>query len=126
MSADRAVNVVPFRRSVPGGVQSRDQRADQRRDQRRLMDAIYSAASLPVAAGDRETKLMASRLQVFGFIVIDEITANGDLRRLRPSESMRASAARPWRVSKPSFERPFAVPIPETDAFLFEAPRPIA
>jgi hypothetical protein len=116
MLADTAGNVVPFRRPVAYGA--------PRRDQKGLLDAVYSASSLPVGAGDRETKLMASRLQVFGFVVIDEVTSEGDLRRLRPSETMRAAAGRPWRVSKPSVNNPFAVAIPASDAFLFEPSRP--
>ena len=66
------------------------------------MEAIYSAGSLPLQAGDRESKMMAARLQVFGFVVIDEIQSDGTLRRLRPSESIEGRTGRPWRVSKPS------------------------
>lgn len=115
MSAYLTSNVIPFRRSAPAGLPKRDQKS--------FMDAVYMAASLPVAAEDSDTKMMASRLQVFGFVVIDELTPEGELRRLRPSESMRAAPGRPWRVSKPSFERPFAISIPATDAFLFEPQR---
>ena len=112
MAVDGSGNVVPFRRQVGF--------ARRPRDQKGLLEAVYAAASLPVAASDCETKLTASRLQVFGFVVIDEVTSEGDLRRLRPSESMRAATERPWRVSKPSAGRPLAVSIPASDAFLFE------
>ena len=69
------------------------------------MEAVYSAGSLPVVAEDRETKAMAARLQLFGFVVIDEIQANGSTRRLRSSQAIEVSLARPWRVSKPSAGR---------------------
>src|SRR6478609_7523128 len=89
-----ASNVIRF----PGGRAV----ASPRRDQRSLMDAVYAAGSLPIAAGDRATKVMATRLTIFGFVVIDEIQADGSTRRLRPSEVFHASTAWPWRVSKPS------------------------
>src|SRR5688500_4026896 len=73
-----------------------------RRDQKNLMEAVYSAGSLPVGADDRGTKAMAARLQLFGFVVIEEVAADGSTRRLRSSEAIDASPARPWRVSKPS------------------------
>ena len=107
-------NVVPFR-SVRKAI-------SPRRDQKGLMEAVYSAGSLPVQAGDRETKVMAARLQVFGFVVIDEIKPDGSLRRLRPSESIEGATGRPWRVSKPSFSG-LAVGIPDTDGSIFE-PQP--
>ena len=90
-----------------------------RRDQRSLMDAIYAAGSLPVAADDRVTKIMATRLTIFGFVVIDEVQADGTTRRLRPSEAIHAATDHPWRVSKPSGRYTLADGIPETDAFLF-------
>jgi hypothetical protein len=65
------------------------------------MDAVYSAGSLPIAAEDCATKAMATRLTIFGFVVIDEMQADGTARRLRPSEAIHTSMARPWRVSKP-------------------------
>ena len=49
--------------------------ASPRRDQRSLMDAVYAAGSLPIAAHDRATKAMATRLTIFGFVVIDEMQA---------------------------------------------------
>jgi hypothetical protein len=87
-------NVVAFRRVHP--------QSYSRRDQKNLMEAVYSAGSLPVLAEDRETKAMAARLQLFGFVVIEEIASDGSARRLRSSEAIDASLARPWRVSKPS------------------------
>ena len=94
---DQATNVVAFRQSRP--------QSHSRRDQKHLMEAVYSAGSLPVVADDREAKAMAARLQLFGFVVIDEIAPDGTARRLRSSEAVDASLARPWRVSKPSVGR---------------------
>ena len=91
---DQATNVVAFRQTRP--------QCHSRRNQKHLMEAVYSAGSLPVVADDRETKGMAARLQLFGFVVIDEIGVDGTARRLRSSEAVAASLTRPWRVSKPS------------------------
>ncbi len=57
-----------------------------------------------VAADDRETKSLASRLQVFGFLNIAEIGPDGSARRLRASEVSTLSTDRPWRLSRPSFD----------------------
>jgi hypothetical protein len=81
------------------------------------MEAVYSAGSLPVVADDRETKAMAARLQLFGFVVIDEIEVDGTMRRLRSSEAVAASLARPWRVSKPSVGRK-GIGTGDTDSYL--------
>jgi hypothetical protein len=90
-------------------------------DQRSLMDAVYAAGSLPIAAGDRPTKAMATRLTIFGFVVIDEIGADGTARRLRPSEAINAATVYPWRVSKPSSRYRVDGSLPETDRDLFAA-----
>ena len=75
------------------------------RDQKGLLDTVYTSGVLVVAADDRETKSLASRLQVFGFLNIAEINTDGSARRLRPSEVSRLSTARPWRLSRPSFDQ---------------------
>jgi len=93
----QASNVVAFQQARP--------QSYSRRDQKNLMEAVYSAGSLPVLADDGATKAMAARLQLFGFVVIEEIAADGTTRRLRSSEAMEASLARPWRVLKPSLGR---------------------
>ncbi len=93
----QASNVVAFRHARP--------QSYSRRDQKNLREAVYSAGSLPVLADDGATKAMAARLQLFGFVVIEEIGADGIMRRLRSSEAVDASSARPWRVSKPSAGR---------------------
>jgi hypothetical protein len=107
---DQANNVVAFRNARP--------QSYSRRDQKHLMEAVYAAGSLPVVADDRETKAMAARLQLYGFVVIDEIEANGRARRLRSSEAVAASTARPWRVSKPSLGRK-GIGVADVDSDLF-------
>lgn len=89
-----ALNVVRF----PGPRAN----ASSRRDQKGLMDTVYTTGSFCVPAEDRETKAMAARLQVFGFLTIDELAPDGTSRRLKASETIHASAERPWRLSKPS------------------------
>ncbi|MFD0936573.1 hypothetical protein ACFQ12_15500, partial [Methylobacterium trifolii] len=89
-------------------------------EQRALMDAVYATGSLTVAAGDRDSKLTASRLQVYGFLTVEEVLEDGSLRRLRPSEAIRARAERPWRLSKPAYGGGLSVTIPPVDDFLFE------
>ena len=131
-SVSTADNVIPFRRPAAatparfetgfGGPAPARSRATARDDQRRLMDLVYATGALGVAAGDRETKLIASRLQVYGFLVIEEVGEDGP-RRLRPSEAIRARPERPWRLSKPSFGAGLAVSIPGVDDFLFEEQR---
>ncbi len=121
-------NVIPFRRPVaarPGAIASgfgavEAPRSRARADQRSLMDAVYATGSLRVPAGDRETKLIASRLQVYGFLTIEEMGEDGALRRLRPSEAIRARSERPWRLSKAGYGASLAVTIPSVDDFLFE------
>jgi hypothetical protein len=103
-------NVIPF----PGLRTSQS----SRRDQRCLLDAVYAAGSLPIPADDRATKLMATRLAICGFVDVGEIAPDGTIRRLRPSEAIKASTARPWRVAKPSSRYALA-DLPESDRDLF-------
>lgn len=117
-------NVVPFRRpsGLPQGrggfeVQVRNR---AQADQRNLMDLVYATGTFLLAADDRDTKLIASRLQVYGFLTIEEVGTDGALRRLRPSEAIRARTERPWRLSKASYGASLTVTIPSVDGFLFE------
>ena len=112
IATDASSNVVPFRRTKPF--------ASSKPDQKALMDAVYSAGSLPVPATDEDTKVVASRLQVFGFVVIDEVCPDGTARRLRPSEAILAETNRPWRISKPSVDWQRSIRIPSTDLSLFD------
>ncbi|SDN09512.1 hypothetical protein SAMN05216360_105363 [Methylobacterium phyllostachyos] len=113
-------NVVPFRRPLPAQAPSeRDARDRRRSEQRSLLDAVYATGSMVLAAEDRATKLTASRLQVYGFLAIEEMREDGTMRRLRPSEAIRARGERPWRLSKPACGA--SVTIPSLDGFLFES-----
>lgn len=69
------------------------------------MDAVYTAGSIPIGAEDVATKRMAARLQILGFFDVSEVGGDGSLRALRPSETMRAEEARPWRIAKPAYAR---------------------
>jgi hypothetical protein len=77
------------------------------------MEAVYAAGSLPVAAGDLSTKGLATRLTIYGLVVIDEVHADGSTRRLRASEAASTTLERSWRVSKPSFRQPVGSLPPE-------------
>jgi len=113
-------NVVPFRRPLPTQAPGeRDARDRRRSEQRSLLDAVYATGSMVLAAEDRATKLTASRLQVYGFLAIEEMREDGTMRRLRPSEAIRARGERPWRLSKPACGA--SVTIPSLDGFLFES-----
>src|SRR5690349_9873759 len=108
-----ATNVIRF----PGSRSS----ASPRLDQSAFMDAVYAAGSLPVAAEDHVTKAMAMRLTIFGFVVLDEVQADGTTRRLRPSEAWAASPVHPWRVSKRQSRYSIDNEFPATDLDLFAA-----
>jgi hypothetical protein len=111
--SSQPTNIIRF----PGARSS----ANPRRDQKCLMDAVYTAGSLPVDAEDCATKAMATRLTIFGFVVIDEMQIDGSFRRLRPSEAFHGSTARPWRISKPSSRYRVDDDLPSTDRDLFAA-----
>jgi len=74
-----------------------------------LMERIYSAGSLALRADDRATKAAALMLQALGFLVIEEILADGTPRLLRRGEA-RQAMDRPWRLSKPAFSGTTGIP----------------
>jgi hypothetical protein len=76
---------------------------------RSLMERIYAAGSLSIRADDRATKMAAIMLQALGFLVIEEILADGTPRRLNRGEA-RQAMDRPWRLSKPAFSGTIGVP----------------
>ena len=86
------------------------------------MDAVYAAGSLPIAAEDHVTKAMATRLTIFGFVVLDEVQADGTTRRLRPSEAVLASTvilggcrnARAATASATTFRRRISISSPHS------------
>lgn len=67
-----------------------------------LMEAVYSAGSLPIGADDLSTKTAAVMLQALGFLLIDEVLADGTPRRLERGEARKA-LDRPWRLLRPGF-----------------------
>lgn len=89
-----SATIVPFRPAGPRAV------TRPRLDPRALLDSVYAAGSLPVPAEDGETKSAVAQLQLFGFVVVEEVSPDGRLRRLKSSETVRISLDRPWRVSK--------------------------
>jgi hypothetical protein len=67
-----------------------------------LLERIYAAGSLPVGADDVATKVAAAMLQSLGFLLIEEILADGTPRALTRGEARKAMD-RPWRLVKPAF-----------------------
>jgi hypothetical protein len=74
-----------------------------------LMERVYAAGSVSLRADDRATKAAAVMLQALGFLVIEEITADGTLRRLQRGEA-KGAMDRPWRLSKPAFSGEIGIP----------------
>jgi hypothetical protein len=67
-----------------------------------LMEAVYSAGSLTLRGDDLATKTAALMLHALGFLLVDEILADGTPRPLTRGEARKAMD-RPWRLSKPGF-----------------------
>jgi len=74
-----------------------------------LIERIYAAGSLAVRADDAATKTAAVMLQALGFLIIEEILADGTPRRLQRGEA-RKVMDRPWRLLKPAFAGEAGVP----------------
>jgi hypothetical protein len=95
---DQETNVVAFK-----------PRAAAAHHPKSLMERIYAAGSLSVRADDRATKMAAVMLQALGFLVIEEVLADGTPRRLQRGEA-RQAMDRPWRLLKPAFSGTVGVP----------------
>jgi hypothetical protein len=67
-----------------------------------LLERVYAAGSLSVSADDLATKMACVTLQGLGFLVIEEILADGTPRLLERGKARKAMD-RPWRLSKPAF-----------------------
>jgi len=74
-----------------------------------LLERIYSAGSLPIAANDMATKMAATMLQALGFVLIEEVLADGTLRLL-PRGQARQAMDRPWRLVKPAYSGRAGIP----------------
>jgi hypothetical protein len=85
-------NVVAFRRRAA---------AIPQRHPKTLMEAVYSAGSLAIAAEETALKSAAAMLHALGFLEVEEILADGTARRL-PRGRTRGALDRPWRLSKPA------------------------
>jgi hypothetical protein len=90
--ASHSATVIPFpgRRATPFA-------AGEPKD---ILDTVYTAGAMPVAAEDRATKAAVARLHLFGFFVVEEIEDDGRARTMLPSETMRLDMSRPWRISR--------------------------
>ena len=95
-----ASNVVAFRR--------RGAHAPTRHP-KSLVEAVYSAGSLAIPADDIAIKTAAVMLQALGFLVVEEILADGTPRKLTRSEAKEA-LDRPWRLSKPAYSGEAGLP----------------
>ena len=67
--------------------------------QKGLLDTVYTSGFLVVAAEDRETKTMAARLQIFGFLNVAEVLmerqaawSKGDRQWTQPAEAIPGNA----------------------------------
>ncbi len=81
-----------------------------RRHPRRLLADVYSAGSLSVPADDLTTKLLAVTLSSLGFLVVEEIQADGTARRIGTRKHRSPSDPRPWRLLRPAFGGPEGTP----------------
>jgi hypothetical protein len=86
-------NVVAFRR--------RNAHAPARHP-KSIVEAVYAAGSIAIPADDVAIKTAAVMLQALGFLVIEEILADGTPRKLSRREA-KGALGRPWRLSKPAF-----------------------
>jgi hypothetical protein len=97
---DDTTNIVPFKRRVSSIGASAP---------KTILERIYTAGSLALPADDVATKMAALMLHAFGFIVIDEILADGTPRRLAKGKA-RSAMDRPWRLAKAAFSGEVGVP----------------
>lgn len=98
-----ASNVVPFRGRTAAGPS---------RHSKSILEAVYAAGSLTLRGDDLAVKAAAVMLERLGFLVIEEVLADGSLRPLGRGEARRA-VGRPWRLSKPPFSG--AAGLPDAD-----------
>jgi len=74
-----------------------------------LIERVYAAGSLPIRADDMATKAAAVMLQALGFLLIEEVLADGTLRPLSRGQT-RQAMDRPWRLLKPAFSGQAGIP----------------
>jgi hypothetical protein len=83
--------------------------APARRHPKGLMEAVYGAGSLAVAADDVPTKMAARMLQALGLLAVQVVLADGSLQGI-PNGEARNAMDRPWRLAKPAFTGELGVP----------------
>jgi hypothetical protein len=83
--------------------------APARRHPKGLMEAVYGAGSLAVAADDVPTKTAARMLQALGLLAVQVVLADGSLQAI-PNGEARNAMDRPWRLAKPAFTGELGVP----------------
>ncbi|MBZ6079368.1 hypothetical protein [Microvirga puerhi] len=98
--SDPATNVIAFKPRTASPIQAHP---------KSLLERIYTAGSLALPADDTATKTAALMLQALGFLVIEEILADGTPQRLTRGQA-RSAMDRPWRLSKPAFSGEIGVP----------------
>ena len=98
--SETATNVITFKPRQTGAVQHHP---------KSLLERIYAAGSLAIRTDDIATKTAAMMLQALGFLVIEEILADGTPRRLQRGEARKAMD-RPWRLLKPAFSGEAGIP----------------
>jgi hypothetical protein len=99
--SEPASNVIAFRSRLAGRPS---------RHPKSLIEAVYATGSLTLRADDLALKTAAVMLQALGFLVIDEILADGTPRRLKHGGEARRAMDRPWRLSKPPFSGEAGLP----------------
>ena len=100
MVEEGTTNVVAFKSRAGTAVQHHP---------KSLLERIYAAGSLAIRADDVATKTAAAMLQALGFLVIEEILADGTPRRLERGEARKAMD-RPWRLLKPAYSGEAGIP----------------
>ena len=97
---DEITNVIPLkRRIVSTGATA----------PKTILERIYTAGSIALPADDVATRMAVVMLQALGFVVIDEILADGTPRRIARGQARRAMD-RPWRVAKAAFSGEIGIP----------------
>ncbi|WP_134495011.1 hypothetical protein [Microvirga pakistanensis] len=95
---ETTTNVVPFKPRVAATHHPKT-----------ILERVYAAGSLSVRADDRATKMAAVMLQRLGFLVIEEISADGAPSLLEQGKT-REAMSRPWRLSKPAYSGEIGIP----------------
>lgn len=80
--------------------------ANARHPAKSLLERVYAAGSIPVAADDIATKTAAMMLEALGMLIIEQVLINGTVQPVIRGQA----TGRPWRLSKPPFSGRAGVP----------------